>query len=393
MSSRRSLRNALAIALVAAAASAFLAGLHYYIARRLVLDPGWPAPWRQSLLAAIAVLGATLVAQPVVERLLRPPLSRLVSWPASLWMGFAFLALLLLGASDAVLWVAGGVARAAPDVSVGAERTAALRAVAVAAAVLVAGAVGLRTALRPPALRRVEIRLARWPVALDGFRIVQLSDLHIGPILRRGFAEKLVAEVDRLAPDLIAVTGDLVDGSVRQLEGEVEPLGELSAPHGVYFVTGNHDYYSGAETWLARIEQLGIRPLRNERVRIGDGDGAFDLAGVDDHRGDWLRGSSEDLTRALGDRDPDRPVVLLAHDPASFDGARAMGVDLQISGHTHGGQIWPFGYLVRLAVPQVAGLLRRGRSQLYVSRGSGFWGPPIRLFAPSEITEIVIRPA
>jgi predicted MPP superfamily phosphohydrolase len=197
--------------------------------------------------------------------------------------------------------------------------------------------------------------------------------------------------VERLAPDLIALTGDLVDGSVGQIRGEVEPLARLSAPHGFYFVTGNHDYYSGAEAWVERVRELGIRPLRNQRVQIGDGDQAFYLAGVEDHRGDWTRGSTEDLAEALRGRDPDRPVVLLAHDPSSFARARDMQVDLQISGHTHGGQIWPFGYLVQLAVPHVAGLLRRGRSQLYVSRGSGFWGPPIRLFAPSEITEIVIR--
>jgi hypothetical protein len=297
-------------------------------------------------------------------------------------MGFLLLAVVMLGVTDGLLWLLG----AGP-----AEGAARIRAIGVVGVVAVATAVGLRAALAIPSVRRVEVRIERWPESLDGFRIVQLSDIHIGPILQREFAEKLVAEVDRLAPDLVALTGDLVDGSVRQLRDEVEPLGELSAPHGVYFVTGNHDYYSGVEAWLARIRELGIRPLCNQRVQIGDGDGAFDLAGVDDHRGDWVRGSSEDLTQALRDRDPDRPVVLLAHDPTSFERARAMQVDLQISGHTHGGQIWPFVYLVRLAVPQVSGLLRRGRSQLYVSRGSGFWGPPIRLFAPSEITEIVIR--
>jgi predicted MPP superfamily phosphohydrolase len=236
----------------------------------------------------------------------------------------------------------------------------------------------------------VEVRLRGWPRALDGFRIAQISDVHIGPILGRGFAEKLVARVNALAPDLIAVTGDLVDGGVAHLHGEVAPFAALRAPHGIYFVPGNHDFYSGVDGWLARVEQLGMRVLRNERVAIG-GAAGFDLAGVDDHRGDWRTGSTEDVAQALAGRDPARAVVLLAHDPATFPAAQRAGVDLQISGHTHGGQIWPFGVLVRLATPFVAGLHRRGASQIYVTTGAGFWGPPMRLFAPSEIAEIVLR--
>jgi hypothetical protein len=139
------------------------------------------------------------------------------------------------------------------------------------------------------------------------------------------------------------------------------------------------------------VRELGLRPLRNERVEIRAGGAAFDLAGVDDHRGDWLHGSPCDLERALAGRDPARAVVLLAHDPTTFAAASRRGVDLQLSGHTHGGQIWPFRYLVRLAVPFVEGLHRRGASLLYVSRGTGFWGPPLRLLAPAEITELTLR--
>jgi predicted MPP superfamily phosphohydrolase len=242
-----------------------------------------------------------------------------------------------------------------------------------------------------PAVRRVEIALARWPRAFDGFRIVQISDIHIGPLLGRGFARALSERVNALAPDLVAVTGDLVDGPVESLREEVAPFAELRGRHGVFFVTGNHDVYSGGEPWVEHVRALGMRPLRNERIAIG-GDAGFDLAGVDDHRGDWMHGSSEDLGAALAGRDPSRPVVLLAHDPGSFRRASAEGVDLQLSGHTHGGQIWPFNFLVRLAVPWVAGLHRVGSSLLYVSRGSGFWGPPMRLLAPAEITELVLRP-
>jgi predicted MPP superfamily phosphohydrolase len=161
----------------------------------------------------------------------------------------------------------------------------------------------------------------------------------------------------------------------------------------VYFVTGNHDVYSGSEPWVERVRELGMRVLRNERVAIEARGAVFDLAGVDDHRGDLVRGTTEDLPAALAGRDAARPVVLLAHDPSTFKEASRAGVALQLSGHTHGGQIWPFGALVRLVVPYVGGLYERGGSWLYVSRGTGFWGPPMRLGAPAEITEITLRSA
>ncbi|MGE4606637.1 MAG: metallophosphoesterase, partial [Myxococcota bacterium] len=195
-----------------------------------------------------------------------------------------------------------------------------------------------------------------------------------------------------LQPDLIAVTGDLVDGAVEQLADEVAPFKDLKSRHGVYFVTGNHDYYSGVDDWVAKASELGMRVLRNERVEIGDSAAGFDLIGVDDHRGNMIADDGkEDLTKALADRDSTRSAILLAHDPSTFRRASKMGIDLQISGHTHGGQIWPFGYIVRIAIPYVAGHYRVNESQLYVSRGTGFWGPPMRLFAPAEITELVIK--
>ncbi len=363
-----------------ALALSLIGGAHWYIAQRLVLDPGLGGLARSLALAAIAGLGIGSILTPGLERWLALPLLRVVAFPFLVWMGLFWLAFVSLAVSDLVLGLMGATAR---DVS-------APRAVMVAAFVAGAAGLALRNGLRVPAVRRVEIALARWPRALDGFRIVQISDIHIGPVLGRGFATALTERVNALAPDLVAVTGDLVDGDVARLRDEVEPFAGLRARHGVFFVTGNHDVYSGGEPWVERVRELGIRPLRNERVEIG-GPAGFDLAGVDDHRGDWVRGSSEDIRKAFAGRDPARAVVLLAHDPGSFRRAAAHDVDLQLSGHTHGGQIWPFNFLVRLAVPWVAGLHRAGASQLYVSRGSGFWGPPMRLFAPSEITEVVLR--
>ena len=371
--------------------ASFLVWAHVYLAQRLILEPGLPEPWRSAALAALVLLGLTLVLQPIGERTLRPPAARWIAWPASLWMGFAFLVLLALWVSDAALFLAGTTASAASE-GVAAGGAAAPRAALVVLLGLVATGFGLRSALAPPADVRVEIPLPRWPRALDGFRIVQISDVHIGPILDRRFAQHLVERVEALDPDLVAVTGDLVDGGVAQLSEEVAPLAALRARHGVFFVTGNHDHYSGARAWAARAAELGWRVLRNERQEIAVDGAVFDLAGVDDHRGDMLgRDGGEDLDAALAERDSERACVLLAHDPSTFKRASQLGIDLQLSGHTHGGQIWPFAWFVRLAIPFVAGRYQRSGAELYVSRGTGFWGPPLRLFAPAEITEIILR--
>jgi predicted MPP superfamily phosphohydrolase len=370
---------------------ATLVGAHLYLLERLVFDTGLPAPWRTLACVAVAVLGASLIAAPIAERTLPPARARLVAWPAALWMGFAFLLVLLCGASDLALFVLGSPARAADGAPGAVRELAGARAAAVLAAALLLGAAGLTSALREPRLVRVRFEIEGWPRVLDGYRIVQLSDLHFGAILGRAFAERLVARVARLAPDLIAVTGDLADGDAARLADEVAPLAKLSARDGVFFVTGNHDHYSGASAWAARAESLGMRVLRNERIAIGAGDDGFDLVGVDDHNGRLVGGGGEDLRRALAGRDTRRPAILLAHDPSTFRRARRAGIDLQLSGHTHGGQIWPFGLAVRLLIPWVAGAHRDGRAQLYVSRGTGFWGPPMRLFAPAEITEIALH--
>jgi hypothetical protein len=360
-------------------------GGHAYLAHALAIQPEWPAPVRRALLAVFGAGLAVLLVQIFVRRRLGI-VSKALSWTAYVWLGFAFLLLTATAATDAILWLLGAAAAepAAPYQ---------VRAFAVGAAAAALGAAGLRGGLALPAVKRVEIALARWPAALDGFRIVQISDLHIGILRGRRFAGEVAAAVNDLSPDLVAVTGDLVDGGVGRVGGEVEPLAGLRARHGVWFVTGNHDFYSGADAWVARMRECGWQALRNERVAIG-GEAGFDLAGVDDAHGRLVEdGAGEDVERALAGRDEARPVVLLAHDPATFHRASQRGVDLQLSGHTHGGQIWPFRYAVRASVPWVAGLYRRGASALYVSCGTGFWGPPMRLGAPAEITEIILRRA
>lgn len=386
------MRRVLLISLALTIALGLLAGLHVYLANRLVIEPGWPEPWRSLALVGITAGGILIFLEPIAQRRIARSRALVVAWPATLWMGFAFLAIMLVAASD-LAWSLVGAASAAQGSGVGdAVGPARSRAFAVAAVTLLAGAAALRQGLRPPTLRRVEIPLAGWPRELDGFRLAQISDIHIGPLLDRRFAQHLVDRVNALDADLVAVTGDLVDGSVARLADEVAPFAGLRARHGAFFVTGNHDHLSGARSWSEHVASLGLRVLRNEHVTLEHDGAVFDVAGVDDHRGSLEGGEGgEDLERALADRDPSRPVLLLAHDPSTFKRAKDFGVDLQISGHTHGGQIWPFGGIVRLVIPFVAGRYRRGRSELYVSRGSGFWGPPMRLFAPAEITEITLR--
>jgi hypothetical protein len=365
-------------------------GGHAYLAQALAIAPHWSAPVEAALLAAIGTGLAATLARIFLRSRSDVLASRVLSWGAYVWLGVAFLLLTSTLATSAVFALLGSASANAPD----AVAVARVRAFAVGGIALVLAGVGLRHGLAAPQVKRVEIALRRWPRALDGFRIVQISDVHIGPLLDRRFAAAVTERVNALAPDLVAVTGDLVDGSVARIGAQVEPFRALRAPHGVYFVTGNHDFYSGADSWVVRVREFGWRALRNERVSIGAGDARFDLAGVDDVHGRLIEpGTGEDVDRALAGRDAERPVVLLAHDPSTFHRASQRGVDLQLSGHTHGGQIWPFRYLVRLSVPWVAGLHRRGVSLLYVSNGTGFWGPPMRIAAPSEITEIVLRAA
>ncbi len=255
-------------------------------------------------------------------------------------------------------------------------------------------AAAIRSGLARVAVRNVNVRLRRLPQKLDGLTIVQLTDVHVGPTIGRAFIEDIVARTNALAPDVIAITGDLVDGSVDDLRDAIAPLAGLKARYGVYFCTGNHEYYSGAPEWCAELTRIGVRVLRNERVTIGDGLDSIDLAGIDDesaHR--FGEGHGADLARAVAGRDPARELVLLAHQPKAVLEAKEHGVGLQLSGHTHGGQIWPWNYAVRLQQPVVAGLARFGETQVYVSCGTGYWGPPMRLAAPAEITRITLQTA
>ncbi|MFC9156941.1 metallophosphoesterase [Streptomyces bauhiniae] len=255
---------------------------------------------------------------------------------------------------------------------------------------------GYAEARRVPRVRRLDVELPRLGAGLDGTRVVLITDTHYGPLDRARWSERVCETVNTLEADLVCHTGDIADGTAERRRAQAAPLGTVEATRARVYVTGNHEYYSEAQGWVDLMDELGWEPLRNRHVLLERGGDTLVVAGVDDVTAEssGLAGHGADLAEALDGADPGLPVLLLAHQPKFIDRAAAHGVDLQLSGHTHGGQIWPFHYLVRLDQPALAGLTHHGaRTLLYTSRGTGFWGPPFRVFAPSEITLLVLRSA
>ena len=385
-------------AIFIAAAALIVGGVHYYIWLRLVRDTALGSPWLRLGTAGIIGLAAMLVVGPLLSRQLTGEAVRWSSMVSFFWMGAAALTVMLLvGAEVAKLTLAawrsfgpGQDGIADPE-----RRLLFARVIGGGAAggAMVLGGTAFAAARSSPEVVRIEVPLTRLPAAMDGFVIVQISDLHVSSTIRRPWVERVVSLANAEDADLMVITGDLVDGSVAALSEHTAPLAGLESRHGTFFCTGNHEYYSGADAWIAELKRLGIRTLRNERVSIGDASASFDLAGIDDARAHQFgNGHGADLPKAVAGRDPTRELVLLAHQPNHIDEATDLGVGLQLSGHTHGGQIWPWGYLVKLVHPYLAGLHKhRERTWIYVSRGTGYWGPPMRLAAQHEVTVLTLR--
>jgi uncharacterized protein len=371
---------------------AVLAGIHVYLYRRLIRDVALPKTARRArhvLLGGFAVLA--LVG--FVSRT-RSSDEFPIALAVPVWFGVVLNLLMVLLVVDGALWLYRRRKRKADATTPVSEDRRLFLSRALAASTVVAGAgitgFGAFRAYAPAQISEIPIRLPGLPKALDGFTIVQLTDVHIGPVLQTRFLDDLIDRAHSAKGDLIAITGDLVDGPTSRLGSIVSRLSRLSARHGTHFITGNHDYYSGADAWVAALRGLGIQVLRNRHVRIGEGADSFDLIGVDDWGHSGAPGDY-DLDDALAGRDPSRASVLLAHQPTNFEVVAQKGIGLQLSGHTHGGQMFPGTLLGGLIWGERnTGLSRVGDSSLYVSRGCGFVGPPARNGSPPEIAKLVL---
>nr|WP_042178282.1 metallophosphoesterase [Kibdelosporangium sp. MJ126-NF4]CEL13090.1 metallophosphoesterase [Kibdelosporangium sp. MJ126-NF4]CTQ98777.1 metallophosphoesterase [Kibdelosporangium sp. MJ126-NF4] len=403
--------------------------IHLYLWLRLVRSTTRPGRWRRTGTVTIAGLGLLGTVAFMVTRTVGVD-AWWLAWPGYLWIATMFyllLSLLVLEIPRAAVAVwrrrrrsvrAPAHARQVATVSVSPRdkpttstpspspddatapgptdlnrRLFLARTCAATACVAAGGMVGygLSSAFGDLTTTRVTVPLTGLDSRLSGFRIAVVSDTHFGPFLHRELADRIVTLINNEQPDMVAIIGDLADGSVAEVGHAAEPLRGLVSRHGTYFVTGNHDYSSGVDEWVDQVQELGMRPLLNEHVEISSQGAAFDLAGVNDLFARMYDKPGPDFTATLADRDPARPVILLAHQPVQVHAAIEHGVDLQLSGHTHGGQTAPFDRLVGLQQPVVAGLARKGNTSIFVTRGAGFFGPPVRAGIPPEVAIVQLQ--
>jgi uncharacterized protein len=396
---------------------AAIALIHLYLWKRLVRDT-LRRGWARRIGGLAAVLLAVLVPATIIGT--RTGSAKWLAWPGYLWIALMFYLLVALIVLEVPRLIIGltarakrtgkqpAVARPGPPAATrtatataddpgdppaagkpGIERRLLLaRSAAIVAGLTAAGVTGygVRTALGPPQLARLEFPLPKLPRALDGTRLAVVSDIHLGALTGVRHVGRIVDLINSVNADIVCIVGDLVDGTVEELGRFAEPLAGIRSRRGAYFVTGNHEYYSGFAPWIQEVASLGVRPLRNERVQLG----GLDLAGVNDLNGADF-GDAPDFRKALGNRDSTRPVILMAHQPVVVHEAAPYGVDLQVSGHTHGGQMVPFNLVVRMEQPIVSGLGRVDGVPVYVTNGAGFWGPPVRVGAPPQVSVIDLR--
>lgn len=385
---------------------------HLYLGFRLIESSKPPAPVRVAGWTLIALVFTPTYLALAGRRLgLELPMADQVEFAGYVVMGFVFMIFFMVFARDIVLAVIWGVNKARgvfadrggaehsePDEDKSPEMSRrrllmGASSAGIAALGATSAAVGYAEARRIARVKKVEVKIPGLDPRLDGFKIVQLSDLHIGPTLKRDFLQAVVDRTNELDPDLVAITGDLIDGFVDVIGDQVEPLQELRARHGAFFVTGNHEYYWDGVAWANHVAKLGLGVLINEHRVIQHEGAPFVVAGVTDYSaGRHFPPHTSDPVKAVAGA-PDAFKLLLAHQPKSVYKASEARIDLQLSGHTHGGQFWPWTFLVGLAHPFLAGLGKFEEMMVYVSRGTGYWGPPLRLGAPSEITELTLKRA
>lgn len=375
-----------------------LALVSFWLHRRLVRATRLPRPWSLIVDIVLVVLWGLVVIGVGSGEVFAPSWARVPGFAGLVWLAVVFyliLGLAIIAVASLLTRLVRRVRRAStprPDDHDPAapSRREVLR---VATAVVVIAAVatvgyGVVEAARPKVVR-VRVPLTRLPSEFEGLRIALISDLHVGPARGRSFTQRVVDLVNEQSPDLIVIAGDLIDGTVKLVADDLGPLAELSARLGVFGVSGNHEFYADdGGRWLDVWDRLGIRTLRNERTSIKRAGAAIDIVGIHDYSSPDPY--EPDLPAALAGRDPSTFALLLAHEPRQAHEASDLGIDLQLSGHTHGGQIWPIRYLVPLQQPSVSGLDRVGNTVLYTTRGAGAWGPPVRVGAPPEITIITL---
>ena len=376
--------------------------VYLYLWKRLVRDPLRPG-WGRRVGGVVAVGVAVLLPATLIGA--RTGHAEWLAWPGYMWLALMFYLLVTLlpleipRAAVLLLWRSRrrtakeevSVSGAEAAAEAGVERRLVLaRGVAIFAGLTAAGVTGygIKTALGTPQINRWAMPMRKLPRGMDGTRLVVVSDIHLGPLAGTHHVGRIVDLINSVKADIVCVVGDLVDGTVAELGRFATPLADIESRYGAYFVTGNHEYYSGYAPWVEEVARLGVKPLRNERVEIN----GLDLAGVNDLGGAQY-GDAPDFAKALGDRDTTRPVVLMAHQPVAARQAAPFGVDLQVSGHTHGGQMAPFNLLVKLQQPVVSGYGDVDGVPVFVTNGAGTWGPPVRVGAPPQVTVIELRSA
>lgn len=380
--------------------SVIAVGVHVYIYRRLVRDVTEHRGLRRLGAVAIVLLAVAAAAARPLARLLPEYSFRPLMVALLVWLGFVINLLMVLLAVDFARWAKGrwdrrkreaaGLPPGEPQPVDTQRRRVIAAGVSIASSAVAGGLTtyGTWRAFEAPDVFEVPVRIPGLPKTLEGLRITHLTDVHIGAVIQRRFIEELVFRANATRPDLLVITGDLVDGTPERLGHFAAPLKNLQARFGTWFATGNHDYYSGAEDWVHALQGMGIPSLRNRRVELGDAGGRFELIGVDDWRYEY------DLDRALAGRDPSRASVLLCHQPANIPEVARRGVGLMMSGHTHGGQIFPGNAVSDLIWgDRSTGLSKLEQTHFWVSRGCGFVGPPMRLGAPPELPVIVLLAA
>lgn len=374
-------------------AALFLGLVSFWFHRRLVRATAMPRPWSVLTDVALALLWALALIGVASGRMLDPSWSRIPAYIGLTWLAvvlYLVLGLAIVGIVSLAVRLVRRVRGASSDDAAQRHR----RVLRVATAAVVVGAIaatgyGLVEAARPQVVRQ-QVDMARLPDGFDRVRVALITDLHVGPARSAAFTQRVVDTVNEQRPDLVVLAGDLSDGTIANVGTDLAPLAGLRAPLGVFGVSGNHEFYSDdGGAWLDQWERYGVRTLRNERVTLNRGGASIDLAGIHDYSAP--EPYEPNLAAALEGRPPERFVLLAAHEPRQIFDAAGLGVDLQISGHTHGGQIWPLRYLVPLQQPSIDGVDRIGGTTLYTTHGAGAWGPPVRVGAAPEISMLELR--